>query len=172
MSATDNFIQDGAYIDDSAAYMIAAAANLCIGDNPAYTVDDFIAFYPQFGPSGSPEVWPVPEVVLQAFVTLASASVQQVRWLDSWSIGMALFIAHFATLYLQSFVPAGSTAKLIVSAGLSKGVQVSKSVGDVSVSYQSIVSDLNGWAAWNLTAFGQQFATMGRLVGMGGSYVW
>ena len=90
-----------------------------------------------------------------------------------WQVGMSLFVAHFATLYLQSTSLTDSpTAAQVANAGVSKGILVSKSVGDVSSSYQSIVSDINGWAAWKLTSFGQQLITMARLVGMGGSYIW
>lgn len=169
---TDNFINSSAYISYAESALIAAAGNIVSGTNPAYTVDDFVAFYPQFAPAGSPEVWPVPEVVLQVFVNLASANTQYERWNDAWTFGMALFIAHFATLYLQSLVAAGSSAKNIVQAGLGRGIQISKSVGDVSVSYETIVKDLDGWAAWKLTSYGQQYATMAKLMGMGGMYIW
>ena len=168
----DNFIYDGEYSTSILLGVIANAGNLCFGDNPAYTVNDFVAFYPQFGPSGSPAVWPIPEAVLQVFINLASASLQYERWNEAWQMGMALFVAHFATLYLQSLVPAGSTTKQIVQSGLARGVQVSKSAGGVSVGYQLIVADLEGWAAWTLTTFGQQFATMAKLMGKGGMYVW
>jgi hypothetical protein len=84
---------------------------------------------------------------------------------------MGLFVAHWATLYLQSLVPAGSTAKEIVGAGLNRGILVSKSAGDVSAGYKDIAS-LDDWGAWNLTVYGQQFATLGNTIGMGGMYVW
>lgn len=156
---------------------ITDAANIRFGTNDEYTISDFITVYPQFGSytgeAGS-EVWSgvIPEVVLQMYINLASACLAQERWCDMWEVGMSLFIAHFATLYLQSTVAAGSTAAQVAAAGTAKGFLASKAVGDVSGSYQSIVQDINGWAAWKLTSFGQQLLTMARLVGMGGMVVW
>lgn len=157
---------------------IAEAANIRFGTNDPYTIADFIAFYPQFGGYTTPEegdpAWTgdIPEAVLQMYVNLASACLAQERWCDMWGVGMAFFIAHFATLYLQSMTPEGASTSQVASAGIAKGTIVSKSVGGVSVSYQSAVSDINGWAAWKLTVFGQQLVTMARLVGMGGSVIW
>jgi hypothetical protein len=168
----DHLLYDGEYSTSVLEGIIAQAGNLCFGDNPPYTFDDFIAFYPQFGPTGDPPVMPIPQAVLQIYINLASASLQYARWLDSWQVGMALFIAHYATLYLQSLVPAGSDKAAIVQAGLARGVQVSKAVGPVNVSYQLITANLEDWGAWNLTVFGQQLASMAKLIGMGGMYVW
>ena len=153
------------------------ASNLTFGTNPAYGLADFLAVYPQFGSlsSATPPIYtgPVPKVVLQMFNNLANASLSQERWCDAWLYGMALFIAHFATLYLQSSsAPNGSPVQAIVQAGLAKGVAVSKSAGDLSESYDNIVKDISGWGAWKLTQFGQQLLTMGRLIGMGGVYVY
>jgi hypothetical protein len=154
---------------------IANAANITFGTNPTYTIADFLAVYPQFGAyAGDPPVWSgvIPEAVLQMYINLASACLSQERWCDSWQVGMALFVAHFATLYLQSTTAPGSSAAQVAQAGQAKGVLVSKAVGDVSGSYQQIVSDIDGWAAWKLTTFGQQLLTMARLIGKGGMYVW
>lgn len=107
----------------------------------------------------------VPIVVLNAYVFLASASLIQARWLSQWQIAMALFIAHWATLYLKSDGGASQTVQQ-VAAALATGIQVSKSVGDVSVSYQP-VQGIASWGAWNLTSYGQQLATLARLVGSG-----
>lgn len=87
---------------------------------------------------------------------------------------MGWFMAHFLTLYLQSMVKADASAKQVVAAGQARGLVASKSAGDLSVSYDysSVTQDLDGWAAWKLTPYGQQLAAMGRIVGKGGMYVW
>lgn len=54
----------------------------------------------------------------------------------------------------------------IAAQGLAGGIQTSKSVGDVSVSY-TVLTSLEAWGAWNLTKYGQQLATMAKVVGMG-----
>jgi hypothetical protein len=149
------------------------ASNIRTGDNPAYVLSDFVAMYPQFGAPtvGSPVV---PTAVLNSFIALAHASIKEARWCDMWSIAMGYFVAHFATLWLQGFADVNSGANAILAAGQAKGLNVSESVGDVSVStdYNAIAQDLDGWAMWKTTVYGQQLATFGKLVGKGGMYVY
>lgn len=113
----------------------------------------------------------IPFVVLQAFITLASASLVQARWLEQWQMAMCWYVAHFATLYAQSDGNPNSTVGQIAAQGISTGITVSKSVGDVSVSYQPL-QGLENWAAWNLTTYGQQLATFAKLIGSGPVLLW
>jgi hypothetical protein len=150
------------------AYGIASnASNVVDGDNSEYTLDDFKSEYPQFASI-------VPDTFLTMYLNLAHVSLKEARWKDTWHLAMGLFIAHFATLYLQSMAAASSAAAKVINAGQAKGLTTSKSVGDVSKSadYNSIGQDLEGWAAWTLTAFGQQLATFGKLIGKGGIGIW
>lgn len=206
-------------------------SNIVVGNNPAYTVEDFLAFYPKFAgtplnltgttesgspnitlsaapsssiPAGSPisgagipdgatvvsvsgtamvisedttasgsgvaltvDSAPlIPLVVLNAYIALASASLAQARWQDTWEVAMGLFVAHFASLYARSDGTPNSTIGQIAAQGISTGIQVSKSVGDISVNYQ-VVQGLEDWSAWNLTTYGQQLATFAKIIGMG-----
>lgn len=109
----------------------------------------------------------LPEPALSAFIWLATSSVMFGRWRKSWRLGMALFIAHYATLYLQTeSQPAVSAAQ----AGLAQGIKVAKSVGDVSVGIQPI-ANLEEFGAFNLTQYGIQFATIAKSMGMGAIFV-
>jgi hypothetical protein len=116
----------------------------------------------------------VDPLIMQMYLDLANVCLQESRWRSYWKIGMGWFIAHFLTLYLQSATNADSPAAQVISAGQARGLQSSKSVGDVSVSYDfsTAMNDLDGWAAWKLTIFGQQLATAAKLTGKGGMYVW
>ncbi len=161
--------------DVNVSQIISDAGNMPSGTNPPYTIADFLGFYPQFGSidEAGTVTGPVPKAVIQAYLTLANASVIQARWLDAWSVGMANFIAHFCELYLMASTPTGASAKAVVAAGEARGLKTGKSAGDVSVNvdFNAIAQDLGGWAAWKLTIYGQQFATMGKLMGMGGAVV-
>ena len=66
------------------------------------------------------------------------------------------------------------SVKKIINAGLAKGVQTSKSAGDLSVSYDFsiIANDFEGWGTYKQTAFGQQFLTLAKVVAKGGMVVW
>jgi len=158
----------GARVDQ----LTATASNVFSGTNPVYTISDFIAMYPQYGPDTAGD-YLVPEIILQMYIDLASACVNQARYRSYWKICMGFFVAHFANLFLQGTADAGSSAAQVIEAGKTQGLTTSESVGDVSVStdYSAIAASLSGWAAFNLTVYGQQFATIGKLVGMGGMYV-
>ncbi|GED71179.1 hypothetical protein BRE01_48810 [Brevibacillus reuszeri] len=157
----------------SAAGLIGAASNIRTGSNPTFAFEDFIAVYPQFGPNAE-GAYVIPQLVVQMYIDLASASIQEARWHSYWTVAMGWFIAHFCTLYLQGTADPNSGAAGVLKAGQTRGLATSKSVADVSVStdYSAIAQDLDGWAAWKLTIYGQQLATIGRIVGKGGMYVY
>ena len=72
---------------------------------------------------------------------------------------------------VQALSPVWGSPGAVAAAGLAGGIQTSKSVGDVSVSY-SVLSSLASWGAWNLTKFGQLLATMAKVIGSGPMLIW
>lgn len=92
-------------------------------------------------------------------ITLTLATVEDDALYATWPI-------QYQTL--TSSAPNGAE---IAAQGLAGGIQVSKSVGDVSVSYQAL-DTLAAWGAWNLTTYGQQLATQAKVVGMGPALIW
>lgn len=161
------------YSDFDVFGIIASASNIRTGGNPEYTSADFLADYPQFGKveGGVPVI---PPVMIDAWVNMAHASISKARYHDSWRIAMGFYIAHWLTLYLQTAASADDPVKKIVSSGLAKGIQTSKSAGDLSVSYDfgSVTQDMNGWGTYKLTAYGLQFVTLAKLYSAGGMMVW
>lgn len=162
----------GQNTDAIVGQITATASNVLSGTNPTYVLSDFIAVYPQYGP-GTDGDYLVPEIILQMYIDLANACVKQVRYRGYWALCMGFFIAHFATIWLQGTASPGSSAAQVLEAGRGQGLTTSESVDGVSVStdYSTIAASLSGWAAFNLTVYGQQFATIGKMVGMGGMMV-
>nr|DAO88093.1 MAG TPA: head to tail adaptor [Caudoviricetes sp.] len=161
-------------VDMSVFGIIANASNIRHGDNPEYTKEDFLAMYPQFGAAddaGNPQI---PDVVMDAWLKMAQAAISKARYGDMWDMAMGFFVAHWLTLYLQTAADADAPVGKIISAGLAKGLQTSKSAGDLSVSYDfSIVADdFDGWGTYKYTMFGQQLITLAKMVSMGGMCVW
>ena len=116
----------------------------------------------------------LPIFVINCYITLASASLMQVRWQEMWPIAMGLYISHFVTLWLQSDGASGGeygTAQQAASAGLAQGITVSKSAGPVSKGMQP-TPGLEDWGQWNLTSYGQIFASYAKTVGMGPMLLW
>ena len=134
--------------------------------NP-YTEEKFYAVYPQFKNM-------VPTSVISMYIALANQVVNKERFHGYYEVAIGLFVAHFLTLYLQSAKPEGTAAQSVLSAGATAGVVTSESADGVSHSMDtgSLMSDLNGWASFKLTTFGVQYATIAKMVGKGGMYVW
>jgi hypothetical protein len=113
----------------------------------------------------------VPLPVLNAYVALAQASLIQARWQGTWSFAMALFVAHFVTLWLQSELNFCGNPGQIAAAGLQRGITTAKSIGQVSQTIQP-VTGLDEWAAWTLTTYGVQLATFFKGIGAGPMFLW
>jgi len=113
----------------------------------------------------------VPVPVLQLYLNLASACLSSCRWGEMWPMAMALFVAHFVTLYLMSEGNPGNTPGAIARSGLAAGVIVSQSAGDVNKSIEP--PDLGQFAGtWAMTVYGQQLKTFANTVGAGMVYAW
>jgi hypothetical protein len=108
----------------------------------------------------------LPLAVINCYIALASSHLVQARWLDDWQMGMALFIAHFATLWLLSEGNQCSTPGKAAAAGLAQGIATSESAGPVSIGMQP-TTGLDNWASWTETQYGKIFATMARTQGAG-----
>lgn len=147
--------------------LIAQASNIKSADHPPYTTEDFLKIYPQYRDV-------LPQVVLEAYVNFGLACVSYQRFNAMWQIALGLFIAHFCTLHLQSQQEAGTDIPSVLAAGAATGIVSSESADGVSYSqdFSSILNDLSGWGTFKLTTYGAQFATMARMVGKGGMYVW
>lgn len=135
--------------------------------NPSYTVDDFLALYTQF--KGL-----IPDAAISQYVDMANACVNKKRYGAMWKTAIGLFTAHFCALHLQSQKEAGSDASSVLAAAMNAGLLSSESADGVSYSKEigSITSDLSGWAGFKLTSYGVQFATIAKMAGKGGMYVW
>ena len=137
------------------------------GPNPPFTIDEYFSLYPQFKDI-------VPQEVVDMYLRFADSCVKKALWRDGWKVGMCLFISHFLTLYLQSKTPEGSPENQVIAAGEARGLKGSNAVDRVSVWYDftTAMQDLDGWAAFKLTTYGTQFATLAKIYGMGAAYVW
>jgi hypothetical protein len=114
----------------------------------------------------------VPMCVLNAYIYLATSSILQVRYQEMWSYAMALYIAHYLTMWCQGQAAGpGGTPGQIATSGLAMGLQISKHVGDVSVSSEPIRS-LNDFGTYALTWYGQQLATFAKAIGSGPVWCW
>lgn len=114
----------------------------------------------------------VPISLINAFIYLASNSIMQVRYQEMWPYAMALYVAHYLTMWLNSQGTGTSTTPgQLAAQGLASGIAISKHVGDVSVASQPLRMP-EEFGTYALTTYGQQLATMAMAVGSGGVLAW
>lgn len=127
----------------------------------------FLEFFPQFTNK-------VSDSLIDTYIGMAIECIPYSRWQTQWSFGVSLFVAHFLTLYLMTQDdPTCPASQVIAKSKSAMGIASSKSVGDVSISYDhGYLDSVNSWGTWNLTVYGQQYVTLAKLMGKGGMYVW
>ena len=158
--------------------IISQASNVKAGKNPAFAASDFLSFYPQFKnaaempPAGFSDGLSIPDAVFDQILVVADSTVQEVRWHSRWKMGMCLLIAHYVTQYLVATADTSSAG--VVASAEPPSLKTAESAGNVSVSYDvhAITDDLEGFGDLKATAYGQQFASMARLLGKAGMMVW
>ena len=157
LSVGIGFIPDGATVVSVSGATVTISAQAMASGTAALT------FYPLL----------VPLYVMQMYLGLANAVVNQARYKSMWIKAISDFIAHFLTLYLMSLTPAGASAMQVMVAGEARGLKVSKSAGDISASvdFNIVSKGIEGWAMYNATVFGQMFATIGKIAGLGGMFI-
>lgn len=145
-------------------------SNIRVGDNPPFTVENFLEVYPQFGINTTTNTYNVPEMVIQMYLEMADSRIKESRWRKSWKMGMCLFVAHYCTLYLQTVSTPEDGQQAIGNAGQVQGLQTSMSADGVSVGkdYSTIVKSEENANDFNLTTFGLQLQTLSKLFGKGG----
>lgn len=153
----------------------ATASGIVDGTAGAYTKDMFLEDYPPFKNKNTGECF-IPDSMLTVFLNMCNNIVSEARWGESWRLAAGLFVAHYATLYLRTIKdnPEGSTsAEGAVGSGTLYGIISSATLGDASVSYDtSAATNLTtNWGQWNLTSFGQQYASLAKMMCMGGAWI-
>lgn len=151
------------------------ASNIVSGESDEYTESMFFEDFPQFKKTGSDSGF-VPDAMMKAFLNMANSTVSAARWCESWRIAIGLFVAHYVTMYLRQSggnTDGSASAKKAAETGALMGVVSSASLGDASVSYDtsSATQATQAWGQFNLTTYGQQYASLARLYCLGGSYV-
>lgn len=153
----------------------ALASNIVDGERGAYTEAMFLEDYPPFKNSETGENF-IPSGMMNSLLSMCNDVVSPSRWGEMWRLAAGLFTAHYATLYLRTIKdsPNGSkNASQAVASGTLFGIVNSASLGDASVSYDtSAATNLTtNWGQWNLTSYGQQYASLASMIYKGGCWI-
>lgn len=162
-------------IDPDVETLKARASNIIEGTPGAYTTVMFYEDFPQFKKTGTDGGF-APLSMMNAFVAMANSIVSVERWGETWRLACGLLVAHYLTMYLRQTKgnTAGSaTAQQAADSGALLGIVSSASLGDASVSYDTSAATqaTQNWGQFNLTTYGQQYASLARIHVLGGSYV-
>lgn len=121
-------------------------------------IPTFRTEFPEFADSS---VYPDAQITFWA--TVAEAQVLLNIWGALQTQGVKLYVAHEITLAQQNFKAASNGGV----PGSSGGIANSKTVGSVSVSYDSNSTSEKDAGWWNLTTYGKQFYRLARIFGAG-----
>lgn len=102
-----------------------------------------------------------PDTLVDFWAELAEMQVLESVWRNAHTKGVYLYVAHELTLAAQS-AKAGKQGGV---PGTSGGVANSKTVGSVSVSYDTTSTAEKDAGYWNLTNYGKQFIRLARIFG-------
>lgn len=141
------------------------------GEKGTYTEDMFRSDYPGFFKADDGTSL-VPASMLEILLEQTNEEILPSRWGTSWRRAAGLHLAHFSSLYLETYQPGSETPKQAVAGAQATGVVKTATMGDTSISYDNsaITAATEKWGSWNTTKYGQQLVTMMRVVGMGGMW--
>lgn len=118
----------------------------------------FRAAFPEFADSSI-----YTEESVSLWLTFATAQVNARRWGTQVNMGIYLYTAHEVTLAGQNL----KTASIGGTPGNISGPVNSKTVGSVSVGYDTQAATEKDAGHWNLTSYGKQFIRLARIFGAG-----
>lgn len=118
-------------------------------------VAQFRADFPEFASTTD-----YPSSMVTFWGGIAEQLVDVSRWGTLYDQGVSLFVAHNIALQRKNIQAAAGGGV----PGAQSGAISSKSVGTVSVSYDTAASMMPNAGHWNMTVYGIQFIQLGRLL--------
>lgn len=126
----------------------------------AFDIGAFRTTFPEFGNTVT-----YPNAMVEFWAGLAEVQVRSCIWKPE-SVrqkGISLYVAHEITIAAQN-VKAGNIGGV---PGISGGIANNKTVGSVTVGYDSSSTSEKDAGWWNLTNYGMQFIRLARIFGAG-----
>lgn len=104
-----------------------------------------------------------PDPMVQLWGDFATSMVNARRWGNQASMGIRLYTAHWVTIEGKNL----EAASMGGTPGQTSGPINSKTVGPVTVAYDTQAAVEADAGSWNLTTYGKQFIRLARLFGAG-----
>jgi len=125
---------------------------------PPFSVSAFRVSFPEFVDEVA-----YPNQLISLWAGLASAMVNQCVWKTQWTLGVSLYVAHELVMAAQNT----KTAQAGGPPGVTGGIANTKTVGSVTVGYDSTTNSEENGGYWNLTNYGKQLLRLARVFGAG-----
>lgn len=109
-----------------------------------------------------------PDLMVQFWLDIAVKFVNESRWGDLTEHGVSLYAAHQLVLAQRA---GGMSTRNGIAGGGRVGIQASKSIDGVSVSYDVSSVTMERGGHFNMTTYGLQFVHMSRMLGAGPVHV-
>lgn len=122
------------------------------------TADQFRIDFPELSDATA-----YPDSLINRYLLLAPSFIDESRWVDLAVLGAELVAAHFIVVAKRRQV-----AAVVGIPGEVKGPMTSKSVADVSASFDTASIMAEGGGMWNQTSYGLEYQRLLRIFGMGG----
>lgn len=123
-----------------------------------FDVSLFRTSFPEFA-----NVTTYPDSQIQFWGGLAIGLVRPCVWGAYVVLGQSLYVAHEITIAAQS----AAAAAIGGVPGVSGGIANTKTVGSVSVGYDTVTTSEKDGGWWNQTLYGRQFLRYARIFGAG-----
>jgi hypothetical protein len=124
----------------------------------AFSRDQFRADFPEFADSSQ-----YPDSSVDGAIALSAYFVNVARWEDLTDYAIKLITAHQLVVGATNLAQSANGGR----AGAVSGVLTSKSVGDVSASYDTGSVLITDAGFWNTSSYGVRFLQLSRLMGAG-----
>lgn len=124
----------------------------------AFTIATFRSAFTEFQDTSK-----YPDAMIDVWSALAIEQVNPCRWKSQTDLGVMLYTAHECVLASQN----AATANNGGAPGAQSGPANSKTVGTVTVAYDTQQTAEKNAGYWNLTTYGKQFFNLTRKFGAG-----
>ncbi len=122
------------------------------------TTVQFRASFPEFS-----DIARFSDEMITMYLAVATSQVNPCRWGTQTDFGISLYTAHELVLAAQN----QKAANIGGVSGQSAGIANSKTVGSVTVSYDSNNTSEKNGGYWNLTTYGKKYLRFARIYGAG-----
>lgn len=122
------------------------------------TTAQFRTLFPEFA-----DIARYTDSLIDGWIAIATLSVNPCRWLQQTNLGIGLYVAHEITIEANNIRAANNGG----TPGTFAGIANNKTVGSVTVGYDTTSTAEKDAGYWNTTTYGKKYYRLVRIFGAG-----